>query len=84
MLIVRPVFLRLLECLFITGLDTPTQSSVKTDATRGSSSDSLTPTATLPETIPNDREEIRESGHARAICPRPPDRDTSVNKVPLP
>ena len=80
----RPVFLRLLKCLFITELDTPTQSSVKTDATRGSSSDSLTPTATLPETLPNDSEGIRENGHARALRPRPPDRDTSVIKVPLP
>ncbi|EDR05018.1 uncharacterized protein LACBIDRAFT_303735 [Laccaria bicolor S238N-H82] len=63
---------------------TPTQSSVKTDATRSSSSDSLTPTATLPETLSNDGEEIRENGHAGALRPRPPDRDTSVNKVPLP
>jgi osomolarity two-component system response regulator SSK1 len=84
LLIVRPVFLPLFECLFITELDTPTQSSVKTDVTHGSSSDSLTPTATLPGTLPNDGEEIRENGHAGALRPRPPDRDTSVHKVPLP
>lgn len=80
----RSVFLQLLEHLLITELDTPTQSSVKTDATRGSSSDSLTPTATLPETLPNDGEVIRENGHARALRPRSPDRDTPVDTGPFP
>ena len=77
----RSVFLQLLEHLLITELDTPTQSS---DATRGSSSDSLTPTATLPETLPNDGEVIRENGHARALRPRSPDRDTPVDTGPFP